>query len=82
MTWNNVKDKMPTEFDKYGNSIRYLVYEKWNDTPFIGYYNNVRKNWNIDTSNYDTNGNAIVIGNILSNDVTHWMELPEEPKEN
>ena len=81
MKWINVKDALPTMFDKWGNSIPVIVHEKYNTIPFIGYYNNVRKDWSADTSNYDTNGDAIVIERIESSLVDFWMELPKEPEE-
>lgn len=81
MTWNNVKDKMPTEFDKWGISPNYLCHEKYNETLFIGYYHNVRKQWCIEKGNYDSS-DGCVEGTIRSDDVDFWMELPAEPKEN
>ena len=87
MTWNNVKEKMPTEFDKYGNSPLYLVHEYGNDIPFIGYFKKPKGKsildvgmWKADTSNYSADEWA-VCDNIDSNCVDFWMELPAEPKE-
>lgn len=88
MKWNNVKDKMPTEFDKWGNSPLYLVHEYGNDIPFVGYFKkSLGKSildvgvWKADKSNYSVDGDAILIDNIDSNCVDFWMELPAEPKE-
>lgn len=80
--WIDVKDALPTEVDKWGFSVPVLVHEKYNDIPFIGYYSNVYNVWSAATSNYDTNGDAIVISKIESKDVDFWMELPKNPEGN
>lgn len=85
MKWNSVKDKMPTEFDKSGFGIcspNYLCHEKYNTTLFIGYYHYIHKEWCVEKSNYNTSDCCSEVeGNILSENVDFWMELPAEPKE-
>jgi hypothetical protein len=72
--WVSVKDKLPPTDDKYRKPV--LVHEKWNDVPFIGYYSETH-GWIVDTSNFDTNGDAIVIEKIDTDDIDYWMEIPE-----
>lgn len=83
MKWISVKDRLPpiTSHHKHGNfSDTVIIHEKWNDTPFIGYLRE-GAGWCVDTINFDTSGDAVVIDNINTNEIDYWMEIPEIPKE-
>lgn len=74
MNWQPI-ETAPKAFDTY-----LLLWEKWTDIPFIGYWN--RGRWNACQTFYDTDGDACVIDNVVSINVTHWMPLPSPPLEN
>lgn len=70
MEWVSVKDKFPNE--QY-TSATYTVNCLITDGKVVsyGYYASYSKEWLM----FLPNGENVV------NDVTHWMELPEPPKE-
>lgn len=74
VVWRSVKDELPENLDEV------LVFEKWNDTPFIGYYNKKFKNWYVDSSYIEIVGDAYREDNISQKDITHWMKLPKSPE--
>ena len=65
---------------KDGSTI--MLWERYESEPFFGFWWEGRDRWRASTTHYDTDGNACVIDRIYSDGVTHWMPLPQPPKEN
>ena len=53
-----------------------LAYEKWNDVPFILYWNDIHNYWCVDRSNFDTDGNAYVIDTVNRSNIIGWLDFP------
>lgn len=64
---------------KDGSTI--MLLEDGNDEPFFGFWWEGRARWRASTIHYDTDGDACVIDRIYSEGVSHWMPLPQPPKE-
>lgn len=62
---------------KDGTSV--LLWEKYSDSPVVGFYHSRREKWFADTEHYDTDGNACVIDKLSQDLITHWMPLPAAP---
>ncbi len=73
--WISVKDRLPED------KVEVLFYEKWCGVPGVGYYSEKCEDWNADTEFVEAYGNSYVLSTIESEDVTHWMPLPDPPKE-
>lgn len=58
-----------------------MLWERFEDVPFIGRWDRVRFRWVASTAHYNTDGDACVIDTVYSEGVTHWMPLPPPPKE-
>lgn len=56
-----------------------MLWERYNDVPVVGFYSDRRGKWYADTSNYDANGDAIVIDKLSQELISHWMPLPAAP---
>lgn len=56
-----------------------LLSEKWNSIPIIGRF--ARGKWVGDHTNVNTDGDACVIDYFEPTHITHWMPLPEPPKQ-
>lgn len=72
--WISVKEGMPDNTDEV------LVFERWCEVPFIGWYDKIRKLWCLNYDFLDIVGNAYGEDNITQKEVTHWMPLPEPPE--
>lgn len=73
--WIKCSDRLPHQ------DSRVLVWEKWSDSPFVGYLNQ-HGMWRADTEHYDADGGysgATVISDVSQSLVTHWQPLPEPP---
>jgi len=57
---------------------RVLLFEKYEDVPFVGYWWGNRE-WVADQTFYNTDGDACVIDIVSQQFVTHWMPLPAAP---
>lgn len=68
MQWISVKDRLPRKWRKDGSSVSiyYLIYEPEFDDVDVGVYDGENDCW------YSRG---------LTVTVTHWMPLPEKPKE-
>lgn len=76
MNWISVKDRLPQEKQDV------LVFERWMDIPFVGYL--VKDKWHVNKEFYEVGGtyaDGYIIGVVSQKDVTHWMPLPEPPKQ-
>lgn len=56
-----------------------LLWESYEDEPFIGRWHDFRSRWIASTAHYNTDGDACVIDTVCSEGVTHWMPLPPPP---
>lgn len=79
MSWISVKDKMP---DKY---VQIIIYDKVMGVTF-GYYGDFKgEKWYTDDvltdAFYGNNSETQLIDDNVLYHVTHWMPLPDEPKE-
>lgn len=76
MKWINVNDSLPEEKQDV------LVFERYMDVPFVGYI--VGGEWRVNAEFYEVGGryaDGYIMGVISQKDVTHWMPLPEPPKQ-
>ncbi|MGB2063581.1 MAG: DUF551 domain-containing protein [Marinomonas gallaica] len=71
--WISVEDKLPEV------RVNVLIYEKYTSVPVVAYRTEYG-DWCASTEAYDTNGDAIVVDNLIQEDITHWMPLPKPPK--
>ena len=58
---------------------RLLLWERWMDEPFVGYW--LHRSWHASGSFYSTDGDANVVDLVDSSNVTHWMPLPAPPEQ-
>jgi hypothetical protein len=56
-----------------------LLWEQYEDEPFIGSWHNFRSRWVASTTHYGTDDNACVVDSVYSDGVTNWMPLPAPP---
>ena len=72
--WISVEDRLPKD------RVDVLFCEKWCDVPGIGWYVYERKEW-VANKDFVMSFDGGVDTNIDQKDVTHWMPLPDLPKE-
>lgn len=58
-----------------------LLHEKWTNTPFIGFYCDISKCWFADKQHINVYGDGVIDDDFKQGDITHWMELPDAPKD-
>jgi hypothetical protein len=56
-----------------------LLWEQYNDVPAVGHYSVRHGKWYANTSNYDADGDAIVIDKLVQELISHWSPLPPAP---
>jgi len=71
MEWISVKDKLPQD------CANILYYERQCGV-FKGFYSG---GWHTDEDNLGVNGGGYITDEVSQELVTHWMPLPEPPKE-
>lgn len=57
-----------------------LLFEKYNEIPFIGYWSATRKRWYANAYNFDTDGNACVVCSAEDGEIVGWFPIPVAPK--
>jgi hypothetical protein len=72
--WINVKDRLPPNLEDV------MVYEKYCEIPFIGWYNLGEEVWGVNTDFVEVIGDAYLENNVGAKNVTHWMPLPNPPE--
>ena len=73
LTWIPVSERLPENTDEV------LVYEKYSDYPFVGYYKNGI--WHVDTDFIEVTGDALLSSNVVQKLVTHWLPIPRMEEE-
>jgi hypothetical protein len=58
-----------------------VLWESHGAEPLIGWWCDFDCRWVASKTYYDTDGNACVVDNVYSEGVTHWMPLPQPPKD-
>ena len=62
---------------KDGSEI--LLFEKYIDVPFVGYWSERSNQWEADRSHYTVKGDGVVESSLCQSDILHWMPLPKPP---
>lgn len=70
--WVSVADELP----EVGEDV--LVYERHTSVPFVGWLN-CDGDWIANKDFVECDGDCVISSNIVQQDVTYWMELPDNP---
>lgn len=56
-----------------------LLFERWTDVPFVGYWGERENKWEAHRSHYTVKGDGVVKSSLCQSDILHWMPLPKPP---
>lgn len=73
MEWIDVNDRLPDQFNKFGDTDYVLAFS--NNTQVVAWYNYEDDKWEV--AHHFASSEPLD----RHNKVTHWIPLPEPPKE-